>query len=81
MDGFTHRHFGGSPAMARSIGMGGFGKTPNLVQDASELTSAGYVVQAPASANILDAFGSANRQYVMYGLGALALVAVVKMLK
>lgn len=83
MDGFTHRNFGmASTARAgHHFGMAGFGGSPNLVKDASELTAAGYVVQAPASGSLLDAFGSANRQYVMIGGGLLALFVLMKTLK
>lgn len=83
MDGYTHRQFGRPQALGSYSprNFGGFGKSPNLVQDASDLTAAGYVVQAPSSGNILDAFGSANRQYVMIGAGALALLALVKFIK
>lgn len=83
MDGYTHRNFGRAQTMGsysrRSFG--GFGKSPNLVQDASDLTAAGYVVQAPASGDLFDAFGSANRQYVMIGAGALALLVLMKTIK
>lgn len=83
MDGYTHRNFGRAPAMGSHSrrSFGGFGKSPNLVQDASDLTAAGYVVQAPASGDLFDAFGSANRQYVMIGAGALALLVLMKTIK
>ena len=65
----------------RPVALAGFGKGPNLTQDYNELTQAGYVVQAPASTNILDAFGSQNRTMVEIGLAGLAVVVLVKLLK
>lgn len=66
----------------RPTTLGGLGKGgPNLTQDYNELTQAGYVVSAPASSNILDAFGSQNRTLVEIGLAGVAVLVLVKMLK
>ena len=67
--------------LTRPVTLGGFGKGPNLTQDYNELTQAGYVVQAPASNNILDAFGSQNRTMVEIGLAGLAVLVLVKLIK
>lgn len=58
-----------------------FGGAPDYTKEFNDLTAAGYVVNAPASGNILDAFGVQNRTYVMLGAGALAIAVLVKLIK
>ena len=62
-------------------GLHGFGKTPSIQDQVTNVQNAGYVVQAPASGDILDAFGSQYRNYVLIGGAALGIALLVKLIK